>query len=112
MLQKTKSPDAIDINVGARVRMAREHSKMSQEVLGKAVGITFQQIQKYEKGMNRMGASRLVQIARVLNVSPAFLLAEYMPDAEATAGIETALRAENETLKSQLAEIRKLVAKA
>ena len=65
----TKSPNPVDRHVGSRVRMRRMLVGMSQEKLGEALGITFQQIQKYEKGTNRIGASRLHQIARVLSVA-------------------------------------------
>lgn len=67
-----KTPDPIDRHVGSRVRMQRILMKMSQEKLGEALGLTFQQIQKYEKGTNRIGASRLQQISRTLNVPPSF----------------------------------------
>src|SRR3954464_42214 len=67
-----KSPNPVDRHVGSRVRMRRMLIGMSQEKLGAALGITFQQIQKYEKGTNRIGASRLHQIARVLNTPVAF----------------------------------------
>src|SRR3989304_6941124 len=67
-----KSPNPIDKHVGARVRMRRMMISMSQEKLGDKLGITFQQIQKYEKGTNRIGASRLQQIALVLGVPVAF----------------------------------------
>ena len=67
-----KSPNPIDKHVGARVRMRRMMISMSQEKLGEKLGITFQQIQKYEKGTNRIGASRLQQIANVLGVPVAF----------------------------------------
>lgn len=67
-----KSPNPIDIHVGSRVRLRRMMLGMSQEKLGEHLGITFQQIQKYEKGTNRIGASRLQAIARVLNVPVAF----------------------------------------
>lgn len=63
-----KSPQPIDIAVGARVRFIRQHHQMSQSDLGDRLGITFQQIQKYEKGTNRIGSSRLAQIAKVLDV--------------------------------------------
>lgn len=63
-----KSPNTIDLHVGARVRMRRMMMSMSQEKLGEALDLTFQQVQKYEKGLNRIGASRLYQIARVLGV--------------------------------------------
>jgi transcriptional regulator with XRE-family HTH domain len=61
-----KSPNATDKHVGARVRMRRLMLGMSQTNLGEAVGLTFQQIQKYEKGTNRSGASRLQHIANIL----------------------------------------------
>lgn len=64
----TKKPNPIDIHVGGRVRMRRMILGMSQERLGEQLGITFQQIQKYEKGTNRIGASRLQNIAAVLSV--------------------------------------------
>jgi transcriptional regulator with XRE-family HTH domain len=67
-----KQPNPIDIHVGSRVRLRRMMLGMSQEKLGEALGITFQQIQKYEKGTNRIGASRLQHIARVLSVPVSF----------------------------------------
>ena len=67
-----KQPNSIDVHVGSRVRLQRMISHMSQEKLGEHLGITFQQIQKYEKGINRISASKLLQIARVLSVPPAF----------------------------------------
>jgi transcriptional regulator with XRE-family HTH domain len=63
-----KSPSPIDRHVGSRVRLRRMLIGMSQEKLGEALGITFQQIQKYEKGANRISASRLQQASRVLGV--------------------------------------------
>ncbi|HYC24971.1 MAG TPA: helix-turn-helix transcriptional regulator [Roseiarcus sp.] len=77
-----KAPNPIDRHVGARLRMRRVLIGMSQEKLGDALNITFQQIQKYEKGVNRIGASRLQQLARVLGVSPAFFF-EGAPTADA-----------------------------
>jgi transcriptional regulator with XRE-family HTH domain len=67
-----KTPNPIDTHVGSRVRMRRLILSMSQEKLGDAIGLTFQQVQKYEKGTNRMGSSRLVQIANVLKVPVTF----------------------------------------
>jgi transcriptional regulator with XRE-family HTH domain len=63
-----KSPHSIDQYVGGRVRMRRQALGMSQSKLADAIGLTFQQVQKYEKGTNRMGSSRLMQIANVLEV--------------------------------------------
>ena len=67
-----KAPNPVDKHVGSRVRMRRMMVGMSQERLGEALGLTFQQVQKYEKGTNRIGASRLQQIAQVLQVPVAF----------------------------------------
>ncbi|MEX0853728.1 MAG: helix-turn-helix transcriptional regulator [Bauldia sp.] len=67
-----KQPNPIDIHVGSRVRLRRMMLGMSQEKLGEHLGITFQQIQKYEKGTNRIGASRLQHIARVLSMPISF----------------------------------------
>src|SRR6185312_10394535 len=67
-----KAPNPTDKHVGARVRMRRMMLSMSQEKLGDALGLTFQQVQKYEKGANRIGASRLQQIAAILQVPVAF----------------------------------------
>ncbi|SCM79897.1 Uncharacterized HTH-type transcriptional regulator Smed_0045 [uncultured Pleomorphomonas sp.] len=64
-----KSPAQADITIGQNIRRTRLLKGMSQEALGEAVGITFQQIQKYEKGTNRIGGSRMVQIAQALGVS-------------------------------------------
>jgi transcriptional regulator with XRE-family HTH domain len=67
-----KAPNPIDKHVGSRVRMRRMMLNMSQEKLGDALGLTFQQVQKYEKGTNRIGASRLQQIAHILQVPVSF----------------------------------------
>jgi transcriptional regulator with XRE-family HTH domain len=67
-----KAPNPIDKHVGSRVRMRRMMLGMSQEKLGDALGLTFQQVQKYEKGTNRIGASRLQQISNILQVPVAF----------------------------------------
>jgi transcriptional regulator with XRE-family HTH domain len=67
-----KLPNLIDEHVGARVRMRRTMLGMSQEKLGEALGITFQQVQKYEKGTNRISASRLLHLSHLLQVSMPF----------------------------------------
>jgi transcriptional regulator with XRE-family HTH domain len=72
MSENKKKPNPIDVHVGSRIRLRRNMMDMSQEKLGEMLGITFQQIQKYEKGVNRVGASRLQAIASILNVPPAF----------------------------------------
>jgi transcriptional regulator with XRE-family HTH domain len=72
MIENKKKPNPIDIHVGSRIRLRRTMLGMSQEKLGEALGITFQQIQKYEKGTNRVGASRLQNISTILNVPVSF----------------------------------------
>jgi DNA-binding XRE family transcriptional regulator len=57
-----KHPDPTDLSVGAKIREQRISLKMSQQALGEAIGLTFQQVQKYEKGTNRVGSSRMMQI--------------------------------------------------
>jgi len=72
MMIAKKAPNPIDKHVGSRVRMRRMMLNMSQEKLGDALGLTFQQVQKYEKGTNRIGASRLQQISAILQVPVSF----------------------------------------
>src|SRR6478672_7280851 len=79
-----KAPNPIDKHVGSRVRMRRMMLGMSQEKLGDALGLTFQQVQKYEKGTNRIGASRLQQISLILQVPVAFFLEEAQSPAYVT----------------------------
>lgn len=67
-----RKPNPIDAHVGGRVRMRRMLLGMSQEKLGELLGLTFQQVQKYEKGTNRIGASRLFDLARILGVPVQF----------------------------------------
>lgn len=69
---RLETPDPVDVHVGARLRARRTLLGMTQEKLAETVGLTFQQIQKYERGTNRMGASRLFQFAKVLGTSVAF----------------------------------------
>jgi transcriptional regulator with XRE-family HTH domain len=80
-----KSPNPTDKHVGSRVRMRRMMLGMSQEKLGDALGLTFQQVQKYEKGTNRIGASRLQQIGHFLQVPVAFFF-EGAPEVAGTVG--------------------------
>lgn len=72
-------PSPYDIQVGQRLRQARTLAGMSQGRLGEAVGVTFQQVQKYEKGLNRIGASRLMQFSNILNVTPAYFFDGIQP---------------------------------
>lgn len=72
----TANPDPIDIHVGSRVRLRRTLLGLSQEKLGEALGLTFQQVQKYERGANRIGSSRLYRLSRILDVPVAFFFDE------------------------------------
>jgi transcriptional regulator with XRE-family HTH domain len=71
-------PNAVDVHVGLRVRLRRTLMGMSQEKLAEALGLTFQQVQKYERGVNRIGASRLYSLSKVLDVPISFFY-EDMP---------------------------------
>jgi len=82
---RKKAPNPIDQHVGSRVRMRRLMLAMSQEKLGAALGLTFQQVQKYERGANRIGASRLQQMSHILQVPVEFFF-ERGPDASAPHG--------------------------
>ena len=82
----TRRPNPIDTHVGSRVRLRRMILGMSQEKLAERLGLTFQQVQKYEKGTNRIGASRLQDISRILEVAPAFFFEGASPTAAAHGG--------------------------
>jgi transcriptional regulator with XRE-family HTH domain len=73
MMMPPKPPNPIDVHVGERIRMARTERKISRITLGEALGLTVQQIQKYENGANRIGASRLQRICAVLEIPVSFL---------------------------------------
>ena len=81
-------PHPVDVQVGARMRELRIRAGMSQTTLGEAMNVSFQQVQKYEKGTNRMGASRLIQIASVLNV-PVEALFEGLETSNAASGADS-----------------------
>ena len=82
-----KVPNPTDKHVGSRVRMRRMMLNMSQQKLGEALGLTFQQVQKYEKGTNRIGASRLQQIAAALKTPVAFFFEDAPTPPGQTAGM-------------------------
>ncbi|MBK3733205.1 transcriptional regulator with XRE-family HTH domain [Azospirillum brasilense] len=84
---KTGKPNPIDVHVGSRVRLRRTLLGMSQEKLGEAIGLTFQQVQKYERGANRIGASRLFDLSRVLDVPVSFFFDD-MPAEAAAAPVD------------------------
>ena len=84
------TPRPVDIHVGSRVRLRRTLLGMSQEKLGDAVGLTFQQIQKYERGANRIGASRLFELSRVLDVPVSFFFDDMSEEVKSTGGRQVA----------------------
>jgi transcriptional regulator with XRE-family HTH domain len=71
--RSTKGAQPVDVYVGARIRFRRNLLGISQTEMGERIGVTFQQVQKYEKGVNRIGSSRLLQICEVIQVTPAWL---------------------------------------
>jgi|SRR5580658_1878760 transcriptional regulator with XRE-family HTH domain len=77
--RKSDRPHPVDVHVGSRVRLRRNMLGLSQEKLGEAIGLTFQQVQKYERGANRIGASRLLELSQVLGVPVAFFYDETDP---------------------------------
>lgn len=83
-----KSPDPVDIHVGQRVRARRKMLGLSQTQLGKELGVTFQQVQKYERGTNRIGSSRLFRMSTTLDVPVAYFFE----------GAETKLPGYNDTM--------------
>ena len=79
-------PDPIDIAIGARIRLRRRGLGMTQEVLAQHLGLTFQQVQKYEKGVNRVSGSTLVRVAQALRMRPGVLLGD--DDVEAVEAVD------------------------
>lgn len=79
-------PRPVDVHVGSRVRLRRTMLGMSQEKLGAAIGLTFQQVQKYERGTNRIGASRLFELSKVLDVPVSFFFDDMPVEIAQTGG--------------------------
>ena len=77
-------PNPIDVHVGKRVRLRRTLLGMSQEKLGKAINLTFQQVQKYERGANRIGSSRLYQLSQVLDIPVSYFFDDLPPEIAST----------------------------
>ena len=117
-----KAPNHIDRHIGSRVRARRTMLGMSQERLADALGLTFQQVQKYEKGMNRIGASRLLQIAGILDVSIEFffeglpglraggfsgdsLMAEFLTRSESDRLVRGFLRLKDDEARRKVADL-------
>ena len=115
-LPRKKAPNPIDQHVGSRVRMRRLMLAMSQEKLGDALGLTFQQVQKYENGTNRIGASRLQQISHILQVPVGFFfeglpiggelsmaqIDDFVPDSEGLRLISAFMRIDNAALRRRI----------
>ncbi|MDA0663027.1 MAG: helix-turn-helix transcriptional regulator [Proteobacteria bacterium] len=83
----TGRPNPVDIHVGKRVRLRRTLLGISQEKLGDAIGLTFQQVQKYERGANRIGSSRLFDLSRVLDVPVSFFFDDMPPEISESSSI-------------------------
>lgn len=94
MTMKQRQPSKIDVHVGQRLRLMRISRKMSQEALGDKVKITFQQIQKYERGANRIGASRLWAFCKIFDVQPNYFYE----------GLDTVLGSNSFTLQDSIAD--------
>lgn len=84
---KADGPHPVDVHVGSRVRLRRLMLGMSQDTLGVALGLTFQQIQKYEKGINRIGASRVFKLAETLSVPIQYFYDDYIDGDAAALGM-------------------------
>ncbi|YBV94986.1 helix-turn-helix domain-containing protein (plasmid) [Phyllobacteriaceae bacterium JZ32] len=109
----TKKANPIDVQVGSRIRMRRMMVSMSQMQLASHLGITFQQVQKYEKGVNRVGASRLLAISDILGVQPGFFFQNedgpFLGDAEANTGqysVKSLLTADGISLNKAFLKIK------
>lgn len=82
-------PHPVDIHVGSRIRLCRTLKGLSQQKLAQALGLTFQQVQKYERGANRVGASRLFELSQILDVPPSFFF-EGAPTMDGAPAVESA----------------------
>ena len=96
-----KRPKQVDAHVGSKIRNRREELGLSQMSLGEQVGVSFQQLQKYEAGINRVGASRLAALAKALQVPISY----FFPEDDSKAGIATRIA----ILEKELARLRKLL---
>ncbi|MEM7679414.1 MAG: helix-turn-helix transcriptional regulator [Pseudomonadota bacterium] len=85
--KKKGTPDPVDVHVGQRLRVRRSLLGISQEKLGNAIDLTFQQIQKYEQGMNRISAGRLYQFSKILNVPISYFFDNVVDDKKALTGL-------------------------
>ncbi len=88
------TPNPIDVHVGRRLRLRRTLLGMSQERLAELLGLTFQQVQKYERGVNRIGSSRLYELGQILNVPVSFFFDDLPEDQPAAGSVSTGLAEE------------------
>jgi transcriptional regulator with XRE-family HTH domain len=108
----SRRPSAVDEHVGRKIRSRRKELRLSQTNLGSMVGISFQQIQKYEKGVNRVGASRLAEIARILEVSVRYFFPDGyndLPEALNAAGRIADIEARLVAITNELGQLRRLL---
>src|SRR5215470_14633942 len=105
-----KQPNPIDIHVGSRVRLRRMMLGMSQERLGESLGITFQQIQKYEKGTNRIGASRLQHIAGMAEPKSAHYVVDFLSSAEGLQLNKAFIRIKDSKLRRKIIDLVRALA--
>lgn len=108
-LTKMKFPQT-DIKIGRRLRDFRKAAGMSQEEIGRAIGVSFQQIQKFENGKNRIAASSLIVLCQEFGISPNDVLGNLLGDADASADTNVALAGKVSALESRLSEIKRLAA--
>ena len=92
MDQSVRAPNPVDVHVGTRVRLRRTLLGMTQTGLGQAIGLTFQQVQKYERGVNRIGSSRLYDLARVLDVPVNFFFDDMPKEIASKSGAASIVR--------------------
>lgn len=95
----------MDREIGARIRRYRQMRELSQEALAAKLGVTFQQLQKYEKGINRVSTSALILLCKALQITPNDVIGSFVDDLPIAATIGAKLAEENAQLKARLAEI-------
>jgi transcriptional regulator with XRE-family HTH domain len=122
--QNVRSATQADKTIGARIRTRRLEQHISQSELGNMLGVSFQQVQKYEKGVNRIGSARLVQLAKALDIEVSFFLderkrppaerpvAEFMTTREGIQMAEAMLAIENSDVRQGLIDLARRLAAA
>ncbi|MGD1956877.1 MAG: helix-turn-helix domain-containing protein [Sphingomonadales bacterium] len=107
------APHAVDVHVGQKIRAKRRQLKMSQSALGKEIGLTFQQVQKYEKGTNRVSASVLYKIAMIFDESFTYFFEglDAQDDAEMTSANEISLRIKDTKIRKAFLNLAESIEK-